>query len=164
MLRELEEVPFSTSDGSDDLNRASLIDALRRFVDGYSEEPAAPDPLIAVTVFRYEGGDLNYEPLDSAPPEWDGNLNDLIGDYVRLDDHQRRVEALKHEQMVKVTAEFMRAEKAEAAFSALFSDEVKGALYDAHMRYQNVDPREQSEDGWAECLLHAIQVAIEQVG
>lgn len=45
--------------------------------------------------------------------------------------------------------------------SALLSDETKAALYEAHMRYQNVDPREQSEDGWAECILKA---AMEQVG
>jgi len=37
----------------------------------------------------------------------------------------------------------------------LLSDEAKAAVFDANARYQNVDPREQSEDGWAECLLSA---------
>lgn len=111
LLAELEEAPFSTNDGSDDPNRASLIDVLRRFLDGF-EGGAAPDSPKTMPVFRYEASDLSYEPPDSAPDDWDGNLNDLIGDYIRLGDHQRRIEALKHEQMVKVTAEFMRAEKA----------------------------------------------------
>ena len=35
--------------------------------------------------FRYEGGDLDYEPRHSAPEDWDGNLSDLIGDYVSVD-------------------------------------------------------------------------------
>jgi uncharacterized protein (DUF433 family) len=38
----------------------------------------------------------------------------------------------------------------------LLSDGAKVALYDANLRYQNVDPREQSEDGWTEALLTAV--------
>lgn len=39
-----------------------------------------------VHVFRYEAGELCYEPPESAPDDWEGNLNDLIGDYVGLAD------------------------------------------------------------------------------
>jgi hypothetical protein len=53
------------------------------------------------------------------------------------------------------------SKQAYVSVSALLSDEVKGAIHDAHMRYQNVDPREQSEDGWAACLLQAV---VEQAG
>lgn len=35
------------------------------------------------------------------------------------------------------------------------NEKAKAALYEADMRYQNVDPREQSEDGWAQCLFEA---------
>jgi hypothetical protein len=127
LLAKLEEVPFSTSDGSDDPNRASLIDALRRFQDEPREEAASGSPKF-VPVFRYEGGDLNYEPPESAPDEWDGNLNDLIGDYVRRDDHRRRVEALKHEQMVKVTAEAQRADQARKQGAEEERERLKGAI------------------------------------
>ena len=40
-----------------------------------------------VHVFRYEAGDPCYEPPESAPDDdWEGNLNDLIGVYVRVED------------------------------------------------------------------------------
>lgn len=71
-----------------------------------------------------------------------------------------------HRERIDIAEEFLREIikldlQAAAPFfrkhfeEELLSDEAKGALYDADMRYQNVDPREQSEDGWAEALLQA---------
>lgn len=44
----------------------------------------------------------------------------------------------------------------ERAREALLGDEVRNALYDAHMHYQARAPQEQSEDGWLTALLTAV--------
>ena|GEM_PF-4815352 len=59
--------------------------AIRSALEGRDEAAA-----VGLQRFRYEGGDLNYEPYDSAPGDWSGDLGDLIGDYFRAED----VEAL----------------------------------------------------------------------
>lgn len=57
-----------------------------------------------VQVFRYEAGDLNYEPRESAPPTWDGDLRDLIGDYVAVES----IDAIRSDERSKVESEVER--------------------------------------------------------
>lgn len=56
---------------------------------------------------------------------------------------------------LKAAAPAIRKQERERVREALLSDKAKAALFDANRRYQNVDPREQSEDGWADALLRA---------
>lgn len=100
LASQLRTTPFSTSDGSDDPNRASLLEALDRFLTDRGEAPAE-NGADGLRVFRYEGGDLNYEPRDSAPSDWDGNLGDLIGDYIAVES----IPAIRSDERSKVVGE-----------------------------------------------------------
>lgn len=73
--------------------------------------PCLACPVADLQRFRYEAGDLNYEPADSAPEGWDGNLADLIGDYFRaedvaaaLQDREAELEA-KREEAIRIMRE-----------------------------------------------------------
>lgn len=57
-----------------------------------------------VHVFRYEAGDLCYEPPESAPDDWEGDLADLIGDYIAVES----VKAIRSDERSKVEGEQRR--------------------------------------------------------
>jgi uncharacterized sporulation protein YeaH/YhbH (DUF444 family) len=74
-------------------------------------------------------------------------------------------EEVQTEEFVAVSnVPAIEAAAVERVREELLSDAAKGALYDADRRYQNVDPREQSEDGWATALLEAALTQLAQKG
>lgn len=117
-------------------NRALMVGTARRLIETGVIAAGQPQPhreeVADLQRFRYEGGDLDYEPADSAPADWDGDLGDLIGDYVRAEDaenlrHERNFWSWKCERRDKALAEFETRE--EALREALEAEAVQFAEY-----------------------------------
>lgn len=91
LMWELGEGGGLTTPGCDENTWRKFMDAIRRSREAKS---ALVEP--GLQRFRYEADQLVYEPRDSAPEDWDGDLGDLIGDYYRAEDADAKLAEVEH--------------------------------------------------------------------
>ena len=102
-----------------------------------------------IQVFRYEAADLNYEPLDSAPKGWDGNLNDLIGDYISVEalgEIKHQWEAEQREE-VRVREISNRAERLAKTAEIMEQPQLSAALAQVALDALDANGQEVAEIG-----------------